>query len=109
MVQFRGRNRNNRSRRRPYYAVQENRQEIKRTKKLDMRRNDEFQYLLSQTVNTLPESVRGAIKGSIYSIASKRGVKEAKEFIQKKNQEGIISSDMGRELIELVFHYSKYQ
>lgn len=85
------------------------RPETKRIKKLDMGRNDEFQYLLSQKVNVLPESVRGAVKGSIYSIASKRGVKEAKEYIQKKNQEGIISSDLGKDLIDLVFHYSKYQ
>lgn len=81
----------------------------KRVKKLDMRKTDEFQYLLSEAVSQLPESVRGAIKGSIYSIASKKGAKEAKDFIQKKNQEGLIDSQMEKELIDLVFSYSRYR
>ncbi|MCL4334991.1 MAG: hypothetical protein M1402_02710 [Candidatus Thermoplasmatota archaeon] len=81
----------------------------KRIKKLDMRKTEEFQYLLSEAVSPLPESVRGAIKGSIYSIASKKGAKEAKDFIQKKNQEGLISSQMEKDLIDLVFSYSRYR
>lgn len=105
-----GRNRqNNRNRRNRNYYYQQPQPEVKRIKKLDMGRNGEFQYLLSQMVNSLPESVRGAVKGSIYAIASRKGAKEAKEYIQKKNQEGVISSGMGRDLIELVFQYSKYQ
>lgn len=101
--------RNNGNRRNRGYYYQQPPVETKRIKKLDMGRNDEFQYLLSQIVNTLPESVRGAVKGSIYAIASKKGAKEAKEYIQKKNQEGVITTGMGRDLIDLVFQYSKYQ
>lgn len=99
---------NNRRRGRGYYDKPPQ-PEAKRIKKLDMGRNDEFQYLLSQMVDTLPESVRGAVKGSIYAIASRKGAKEAKEYIQKKNQEGVLPSGMGKDLIELVFQYSKYQ
>ncbi len=101
--------RNPRNRRNRRYYDRSPRTEEKRIKKLDMGRNDEFQYLLSQMLTTLPESVRGAVKGSIYSIASKKGAKEAKEYIQKKNQEGVLTSGMGKDLIELVFQYSKYQ
>ncbi len=48
--------------------------------------------------------------GGIYSIASKKGgANEAKEFIVRKRQEGVIDSEMGKKLIDLIFDYSKYR
>lgn len=79
-----------------------------RSKKLDMRRTDEFQFLLSKAVESLPESVRGAIKGGIYSLASRRGSKEAKEYVIQKHTEGIIDANLEKKLIDLIFDYSKY-
>ncbi|GGM72332.1 hypothetical protein GCM10007108_08150 [Thermogymnomonas acidicola] len=81
----------------------------RRVKKLDMSRSEEFSYLLGRIVEPLPESVRGAIMGGIYSIASKKGANEAKEFIVRKRQEGVIDSEMGKKLIDLIFDYSKYR
>ncbi|PYB68903.1 hypothetical protein DMB44_01550 [Thermoplasma sp. Kam2015] len=81
----------------------------KREKKLDMRRSEEFGYMLGKAVESLPDSVRGAIRGSIYSLASKKGVKEAKEFIGKKYQEGVIDYDTQKKLINLIYDYSKYR
>ncbi len=78
-------------------------------KKLDMRKNDEFNHMLGNIVNELPESTRGAMKGSIYSIISKQGTKEAKEFIIKKKNDGVISAEMERSLINLIYDYSKYR
>ncbi len=82
---------------------------VKREKKLDMRRSDEFGYLLGKTVESLPDSVRGAIRGTVYSLASKKGIKEAKEFIGKKYDEGVIDFDTQKKLINLIYDYSKYR
>ncbi|KAA8922762.1 MAG: hypothetical protein F6Q11_03100 [Thermoplasma sp.] len=87
----------------------ERREFPKREKKLDMRRSEEFGYMLGKAVEGLPDSVRGAIRGSIYSLASKKGIKEAKEFIGKKYQEGVIDYDTQKKLINLIYDYSKYR
>ncbi len=91
------------SRRSPYPS------QSNKIKKLDMSKSDEFQYVLSNTVVSLPDDVRGAIKGGIYALFSKRGVGYAKDFIQKKNNEGIIPDRMSEELMGLIHRYSKYQ
>ena len=95
-------------RRNANYLHRNNNNTQQRSKKLDMRRTDEFQYLLSRAVESLPDSIRGAVKGSIYSIASKRGSKEAKDYIQQKRQEGVIDSTLEKKLVDLLFDYSKY-
>ncbi|EQD48815.1 hypothetical protein B1B_11905 [mine drainage metagenome] len=84
-------------------------QTTERIKKLDMRKEEEFRFLLSKIIETLPDSVRGAIKGSVYSIASKKSTKEAKDYIMKKKEEGVIDSKTEKKLIDLVFDYSKYR
>ncbi len=89
-----------------YYQKIDNSQP--RSKKLDMRKTEEFQYLLSRAVETLPDSLRGAIKGSVYAIASRKGTKEAKDYIVQKREEGIIDINLEKKLIDLVFDYSKY-
>ncbi|MCL4329065.1 MAG: hypothetical protein M1151_03645 [Candidatus Thermoplasmatota archaeon] len=97
--------------RKPFYyerPVDTNQQRL-RIKRLDMRRSDEFNYLLSREVQALPENVRGAIKGSIYAIASRKGSKEAKDYVLKKHEEGIIGEKLQHRLIDLIFDYSKYR
>lgn len=84
-------------------------QRPKKSKKLDMRKSEEFNYMLGRAVDGLPESVKGAIRGSIYSIASKKGAKEAKDFIGKKHDEGLIDGNTQKKLVDLVFDYSKYR
>ncbi|MCL4342764.1 MAG: hypothetical protein M1267_02780 [Candidatus Thermoplasmatota archaeon] len=96
------------SRRNANYLHRGNNNTQQRSRKLDMRRTDEFQYLLSMAVENLPDSLRGAIKGSIYSIASRKGSKEAKDYITQKREEGIIDVALEKRLLDLVFDYSKY-
>ncbi|MCL5438053.1 MAG: hypothetical protein M1148_02515 [Candidatus Thermoplasmatota archaeon] len=74
-----------------------------------MRKSEEFSYQLSKEVESLPESIRGAVKGSIYAIASRKGSREAKEYVQKKCEEGVIGERMQGRLIDLIFDYSKYR
>ncbi|SMD30705.1 hypothetical protein [Picrophilus oshimae] len=86
-----------------------NNQKRRYTKKLDMRKNAEFNYMLGTIVRDLPDSVRGAIRGGIYSIASKKGIFEAKDFIIKQREAGIIDENTEKKLIDLIFDYSKYR
>ena len=81
----------------------------KAVKKLDMRREDEFNYMLGSLLKELPDSVRGAVRGSIYSITSKKGIKDAKDYIIKKKNDGTINEKMEKNLIDLIYSYSKYR
>lgn len=81
----------------------------KKNRKLDMHRSPEFTYMLNKVLEPLPENVRGSISGSIYAKASKLGVNEAKEFILKKKQEGVLNAEMSENLINMLFRYSKYR
>ena len=74
-----------------------------------MRREDEFNYMLGSLLKELPDSVRGAVRGSIYSITSKKGIKDAKDYIIKKKNDGTINEKMEKNLIDLIYSYSKYR
>ncbi|HIH60989.1 MAG TPA: hypothetical protein HA269_02430 [Ferroplasma sp.] len=74
-----------------------------------MRREDEFNYMLGTILKDLPDSVRGALRGSIYSITSKKGIKDAKDYIIKKKEDGTINEKMEKNLIDLIYSYSKYR
>ncbi|MEM0334564.1 MAG: hypothetical protein QXU94_04170, partial [Thermoplasmata archaeon] len=52
-------------------------------RKLDMSKNTEFRYLLKELLNSLPENMRGAVFGAIYSKASKKDIKDARDYILK--------------------------
>ena len=81
----------------------------KKTKKLDMNRIKDFKWELDQILKDLPESVKGNIKGSIYAKASKLGIKETKDFIMQKEEEGTISEEMGRRIVKLLYRYNRYR
>lgn len=73
-----------------------------------MRRDYEFKYLLGQIVTELPENMRGTIKGTVYSKASKIGIKEAKDYILMKKDEGFLDEEIVKKIIDLLYRYSKY-
>ncbi len=99
---YKGKNPRNRS----YYENRKNGYN-KPVRKLNMRRSEEFNYLLGKLVEPLSDSVKGSIMGSIYAIASKKGIKEAKEFIDKKHEEGVIDADLQKKLLDLISSYGK--
>ena len=82
---------------------------MKKTRKLNMRKDYEFRYMLGQVLKDLPEGIQGSLKGSIYAKASNQGVREAKEYILKKKEEGVIDERMAKKLIDLVYKYSVYR
>ncbi len=82
---------------------------MKKIRKLNMRKDFEFRYMLGQALKDLPEGVQGSLKGSIYAKASNQGIKEAKEYILKKKEEGVIDERMAKKLIDLLYKYSVYR
>ncbi|MEL9998901.1 MAG: hypothetical protein QXG55_03260 [Thermoplasmata archaeon] len=77
-------------------------------RKLDMSKNTEFRYLLKELLNSLPENMRGAVFGAIYSKASKKDIKDARDYILKIKNDGLIDENLSKKLIDLLYDYSKY-
>ncbi len=82
---------------------------MKRIRKLNMRKDYEFRYLLGQLLKELPEGVQGSIKGTIYAKASNIGIREAKDYILQKKEEGVIDEKLAKKLIDLLYKYSVYR
>ncbi len=78
-------------------------------RKLDMRRDYEFRYLLGKLLEGLPEGVVGSLKGTIYAKASNIGIREARDYILKKKEDGTIDEVTAKKLIDLLYKYSVYR
>ena len=76
---------------------------------MNMRKDYEFRYLLGQILKDLPEGVQGSMKGTIYAKAANIGIKEARDFILKKKEEGVIDEPTAKKLIDLLYKYSVYR
>ncbi|MEM0141149.1 MAG: hypothetical protein QXN66_03825 [Thermoplasmatales archaeon] len=81
----------------------------RKLRKLNMRKNEEFRFLLGKYLKDLPESVRGSIFGSIYAKAAKNGVTDARNYVLVKKKEGILDEDTSRKLIDLIYDYSTFR
>jgi hypothetical protein len=82
---------------------------VKKIRKLDMRRDYEFRYMLGQLLKDLPEGIQGSLKGTIYAKASNMGIKEARDYILKKKEENVIDERLAKKLIDLLYKYSVYR
>jgi hypothetical protein len=81
----------------------------KKIKKLDMRKSEEFNFMLSKIILDLPDSIRGSIAGGIYAAASRQGISEARNFVLKKQEEGIITERVQKQIVYLLNDYSTYR
>lgn len=81
----------------------------KKLRKLNMRKNEEFRFLLGRFLKDLPESLRGSVIGSVYAKAAKNGVTDARDYILVKKNEGIIDEMTSKRLIDLVYDYSTFR
>ena len=82
---------------------------MKKIRKLNMRKDYEFRYMLGQILKDLPEGIQGSLKGTIYAKASNYGIREARDYILKKKEEGIIDETLAKKLIDLLYKYSVYR
>ena len=82
---------------------------MKKIRKLDMRKDYEFRYILGKLLSSLPEGVQGSLKGTIYAKATNLGIREARDFIIKKREEGVIDEKLAKKLIDLLYDYSVYR
>jgi hypothetical protein len=85
------------------------RKRSKRVRKLNMRRIDDFKWSLSQILDDVDDQNASAVKGAVYTKASKIGVREAKDYIWEKQREGVIERDVALRLTRLLSKYSVYR
>ncbi|MEW5936371.1 MAG: hypothetical protein AB1665_00940 [Candidatus Thermoplasmatota archaeon] len=78
-------------------------------RRLNLRRLNEFKWLLNEILSVLPENVRGTLRGSIIAKADKIDVQAAIEFIQQKEAEGLIERDIAERLCSHVMRYTTYR
>lgn len=76
---------------------------------LNMRRIDDFKYDLDQLINELDEKNAAQVKGMIYAKATKQSVRDAKNYINEKEEEGIIPSEIAKKLNRLLSRFSTYR
>jgi hypothetical protein len=81
----------------------------KKLRKLNMRKNEEFRYLLNKSLQDLPESLKGSVFGAVYAKASKNGIIDARDYIILKKNEGVIDEMVSRKLIDLLYSYSTFR
>ncbi|EDY35814.1 hypothetical protein ABOONEI_1013 [Aciduliprofundum boonei T469] len=65
--------------------------------------------MLGQLLKELPEGIQGSLKGTIYAKASNYGIREARDYILKKRDEGVINESLAKRLIDLLYKYSVYR
>ena len=70
---------------------------------------EEIKYEMGMIMEGLPPNVIGTLKGSIIAKADKIDIQEAINFIEEKEKEGLITSDMAGKLARLIKHYSLYR
>ncbi|MBI5001276.1 MAG: hypothetical protein HZB92_07120 [Euryarchaeota archaeon] len=80
-----------------------------RKKRLNLRRIDEFKWEINQILSALPENVRGTLKGSIIAKADKIDSNAAIDFIEAKEKEGLIDTEMTDRLCALVVRFTTFR
>jgi len=78
-------------------------------RRLNLKRMTEFKWELNQLMQGLPENQRGMIKGSIIAKADKLDLKEAIDFVEAKEKEGVLSKELTDRICELLHRFSTYR
>ncbi|HEV8360540.1 MAG TPA: hypothetical protein VGR28_08815 [Candidatus Thermoplasmatota archaeon] len=82
-----------------------------RRKFLDVRREQHFRYDMRQALDeaNVPEEQRNAIYATVFSKGSRISLDEAKDFVQQKTQEGVITPQLRDRLMVLVDRYATWR
>jgi hypothetical protein len=82
-----------------------------RRKMLDVRREQHFRYDMRQAMDeaNVPEELRNSIYATVFSKGSRISLDEAKDFVQLKTQEGILTPQVRDRVLMLVDRYSTWR
>jgi hypothetical protein len=80
-------------------------------KKLDLRKVNYFKYDAQEIFDTtkLDEKLWNSLIASIVAKASRVGIKEAKEYIRKMEDEDVLPNEIGKELNYLLDKYKRWR
>lgn len=81
----------------------------KRKPCLSMRKMDDFKFQLAQILQEIDEKNVAQVNGMIYAKASKIDIREAKTYINEKEDEGIIPPETAKKLHRLLSRFSIYR
>ena len=78
---------------------------------LDVRREQHFRYDMRQVLDEgkVPEEQRNSIYATVFSKGSRISLDEAKDFVQQKMQEGVLSPQLRDRIMMLVDRYSTWR
>jgi hypothetical protein len=78
---------------------------------LDVRREQHFRFDMRQALDEgkVPEEQRNAIYATVFSKGSRISLDEAKDFVQQKTQEGVLSPQVRDRVLMLVDRYSTWR
>lgn len=78
---------------------------------LDVRREEHFRYDMRQALDEgkVPEEQRNAIYATVFSKGSRNSLNEAKDFLNLKTQEGVLTPQLRDRLMMLCDRYSTWR
>ena len=82
---------------------------VPKKKRLNLRKIEEFKFEMNDVLQDLAPNLEGTIKGSIIAKADKIDINAAIEFVQQKEEEGLLTADHVKRLIRILTHYSFYR
>lgn len=81
----------------------------KRKLKLDLRKVNEFKWELNMILRDVPEEYVGTLRGTIIAKATKIGIREAKDYVVFKMEEGVIDEVVMRRILRLLSACAVYR
>lgn len=78
---------------------------------LDVRRQEHFRYDMRQALSEgrVPAEQVNSIYATVFSKGSRVSLDEAKDFVQQKTQEGVLSPDVRDRVLMLVERYATWR
>jgi hypothetical protein len=78
---------------------------------LDVRREQHFRYDMRQALSegNVPADQLNSIYATVFSKGSRISLDEAKDFVQQKTQEGVLSPQVRDRVLTLVDRYSTWR
>lgn len=78
---------------------------------LDMGRADTFKYQAKETIRSaeIHDDYVNPLTTTMFSKATREGTEAAKEYIEDKHEEGVVSESLRDDLVRLLDRYSRWR